>query len=292
MAELSGNKKYDLASYRFYVTAAGVKKALYQSNAISLKSIEQLILVIRKNTSPGDSLFTIDKLSLTKGTIEYPDKDAQASYRVYNGIDKHKTISSYKGKFNLYLNKIDDSPEISALAQYTFSPKQSLAIGDYKLNLTASSDNKVLTKDHLLTLGANTDKTVFFYSNKKKGDKISINHIVTDNRIRTSLYDHQINVINFIENTDFKSLKIYFVRSHENASNAKFKITAFKDKQAKISLLNNTYEIKVIAKKDNSDVLISTKSLTLSKTSGDIYLVLDEEEQANNQYKIIISAQK
>jgi hypothetical protein len=291
--EFSDNKSYDLGSYKIYLTSAGKKEVLFESDAISFKYTSRIVVAIRQNIGPGESPFTIDLISKSS-TKTYNDKTAGSEYRVFNAISEHKLLPLYKGEFDLHLSTIDDSPEISALTERKFSTSKKLKFGDYNMDLTPVGKTDVISKNHLLSLTPNSDKTVFFYLHVKIDDddetKVYVNHTVIDNDNSTSLYSHQMKILNFIDDDEITAIKVYFVKSNETIKDAQ-KVNAVRAKPALVTLLNNTYEINVIAQKDNSDIILAKQTLTLDKKSANMFLVLTENEKSTTGYELVLSKQ-
>lgn len=314
-SELSENQKIDQDGYIFYLTYAGSDEVLFTSEDINFPYASAYIFSIRENTGVGSSPFLLDIIS-TSSVTEYTDINAEASFRIFNGIvenDDLYDLSKYEGSFDFYINDVDDSPEVSALSFGQFSDSMAIASGDYSMNLVTSVSQNSMLNNHLLALSENTDKTVFFYlleeavDEDNDGDidedgngtidelKITLNSLVVDDNLSSSIYSHQMNVINLIDQDDiiddFSSIKIYFVRSDEIIATAEQYITASFANPSAVELLNNTYTVYVIGKLDNSDIILSSSELILNENSKDQFIILDKDVNSASGYRMSFNNQ-
>jgi len=307
-SEISQNIKFEQDDYIFYITSAGSSDILYQSDEISYPSTAQYVMVIRQNIGSGSSPFILDKVSSSSRVVEYPDADAEGKFRVYNGITHHQLLPSYQGVFDLHLDGIDTSAEISSLALGEFSHSFLTSFGDYSMSLTLEASDQTLVDNHLLTLDINSDKSVFFYLLEEDVDEdgdgdvdengdgyvdeieVTINSLIVNNNPYESIYDHQVNVINLVD--EFKSLDVYFVRSDETIETADYSTKAYYTTPHAITLRNNTYSVYVIAEEDSSELILATFELTLDETSQDLFLILEEDVDSATGYKMSFQNQK
>ena len=311
-SELSDNQKLAQDDYIFYITSTGNNEVLYTSQDISFPYAAEYIMVIRENTGSGSSPFALDKIS-TSSIVEYSDVNAEASYRVYNGIIEHELLADYEKSFDFHINSIDDSPEISALTFGQFSPSILTNSGDYSMSLVTSNDQSPIISNHLLPLNENTDKTIFFYLLEEAVDEdgdgdidedgdghideieIAVNSLVVDNNHNESIYSHQMKVINLIDQDeiidDFSSVKVYFVRSDEVIETADQSLTAIFANPSTVELLNNTYTVYIIGKLDSSDLIISSTLLTLDEESKDQFIILEKDTNSATGYKMTFANQ-
>lgn len=306
--ELSDNQKFDQDEYIFYITDAGQEEVLYKSQEISFPYSSQYIVSVRPFVSGDEATFVIDKISLSSITA-YPDADADASYRVFNAISEHELLPTYSGSVDFFLSGIDDTPEAADLAQHEFSEKLTVAKNDYSVSLTVAGTDEVLLNNHLLTLPENSNKTIFFYLDEENVDEdgdgnvdedgdgivdeveITINSLVVDNSIDQSIYDHQIKMINLVDNEDFSSIAFYFVRNDELIDTTPYKTTVSYGRSGEIDLVNNTYQVYAVASEDSSDIILSIEELVLDEDSGELFLVIEEDETTPSGYRLTYSNQ-
>lgn len=305
--ELSDNQKIDQDDYVFYITSAGSDVILYQSNEMSYNNVGQYVLVIRENKGSGTSPFTIDRISEYSGGKEFPDADSEARYRVYNGITKHDLQPQYEGLFDLHVDGYDESAEISSLALGEFSDTLLTDFGDYSIGLTIPDSNEVIIENHLLSLDINSNKSLFFYLLEEEVDedgdgdydedgdgyvdewKITINSLVVDNSLSESIYNHQIKVVNLVD--DFDYLYAYFVRSDETIESSSNYAKATYIIPKTINLINNTYTVNIIGKEDSTDLILATYELVLDENSRDSFLILEENSDSPTGYHILLTNQ-
>lgn len=311
-SELSDNQKTSQNDYIFYLTRAGSTEVLFTSQDIPFPYASEYIMVIRENTGVGSSPFILDKLS-TSTIVEYSDANAEASYRVYNGIIEHQLLADYQQTFDFHINGVDNSPEISTLNFGEFSQTSLVNSGDYSMSIVTSSTQSPLLSNHLLALSENTDKTVFFYLLEEAVDedgdgdidedgdgfidqtKVTINSLLVENSQSDSIYSHKMNVINLIDQDeivdDFSSIKVYFVRSDEVIETADQYLTATFANPSSVELLNNTYTIYIIGKLDSSDIILSSTELILDEESEDQFILLEKNANSATGYKMTFANQ-
>jgi hypothetical protein len=310
--EMTDNQKIAQSDYIFYLTSTGSTEVLFTSQGIAFPFASEYTLVIRENTGVGSSPFTLDKISTTS-IVEYLDTDAEASYRVYNGIIEHDLLPTYEKSFDFHINSIDDTPEISELAFGNFSPSILVNSGDYSMSLLTSNDQSPIISNHLLPLNENTDKTIFFYLLEEAVDEdgdgdidedgdghideieATVNSLIVDNSHSESIYSHQMNVVNLIDQDeiidDFSNIKVYFVRSDEVIETADQSLTATFANPSSVVLLNNTYTVYVIGKLDSSELILSSTELTLNEESKDQFIILEKSLDSATGYKMTFAKQ-
>jgi hypothetical protein len=306
-AEMSSNQKLEQSDYIFYLSSAGSTEVLYTSQAISFPYASEYILVIRPNMGVGTSPFTLDKVSTTS-IIEYPDTNAEASYRVYNGIIEHELLPDYVDTFDFHLDGTDNITDVSVLSFGKFSSSTITESGDYSMSLVTSNTQEPIISHHLLALNENTDKTIFFYLLEEAVDEdsdgdidengdghideiaITVNSLIVDNQPSESIYSHKISVINLIDQDeiidDFTSIKVYFVRSYEIIDTTEQYLTATFANPSTIELLNNTYTVYTIGKLDTSDIILSATELVLDEESNSQFMILEKESSSGTGYRV------
>ncbi|MGB1298355.1 MAG: hypothetical protein ACPG8A_08780, partial [Psychrobium sp.] len=166
-----------------------------------------------------------------------------------------------------------------------------------------------LLKNHLVTLKENVDRTVFFYLEEENVDhdgdgnvdenndgivdeiEITINSLVVDNSTHQGIYEHGVNIINFVDDEDFSTVNFYFVRSDEIIDTAANKKSVDFGEPQNILLLNNTYTIYAVAKRDSSDILLISQELILDEDSEEQFLILEEDAASASGYKLTLANQ-
>ncbi len=306
--ELSDNQKIDQGDYIVYLTLTTNDEILFQSSEIPFPYSSEYIMIIRENTGAGTSPFIIDKVSTSTAT-EYADSNAEAEFRIYNAIIEHDLLPAYQSNFDFYLNEVNETPEISSLAFGNFSETIRLDSGDYAMTLLTTNTNEEIIKNHLLALNENSDKTIFFYLLEQDVDadgdgdvdenndgivdeiEITINSLVVNNSQSESIYNHQFQVVNLIDNDDFTTFYVYFVRHDETIETAEQFLTAIYASPRSISLLNNTYNVYVIGREDTSDIILASLEITLDEESKDQFMILETDIHSPTGYKITLSNQ-
>jgi hypothetical protein len=179
-----------------------------------------------------------------------------------------------------------------------------LAKGDYSVDLVVGDGNELLLKNHLLSLGENSHKTAFFYIDEvavdddgdgdvdEDGDgnideiKLNVHSLVVSNSSRTSIYDHEIKMVNLVDSTDFGTFTIYFVRSDETIESAFYKKAVSFANSELVYLKNNTYQVYVVAKDNSSEIILNAFELVLDEESKEQFMVVEVDDTAPTGYKV------
>lgn len=316
--QLSDNQKYDQDGYKFYITTAGNTDVLFTSDDIDYAYPSQYVMVVRENTGSGNSPYGLDKVS-SSSIVEYLDTASEVKFRAYNAIKTYDDLvdyegytgvvnfdgfENYSGTVDIYVNGVDDEPEIAGLERGTYSETQVKNKGDYSLDLLIPSTSGSLLSNHLLSLAENTNKTAFFYLNienvdhdgdgdvDENGDGIvdeidlTIQSLVVDNSTRKSIYDHEIEMINLVDSDDFNFVKFYFVRSDETIETALYNRNAVYTQPESIILQNNTYQVFAIAEVDSSQIILESFELILDEESDELFLIVENDINAPTGYRI------
>jgi len=302
-ALMSDNQKLDQDDYVIYIKASGSDEILYQSNEMQFQYSGEYILIIRKNQGAGSSPFIIDIVS-TSASTEYPHANSEVEFQVYNGIIEHELLPSYASVFDFHIGAVDDSPEVSSLAFGEMSNTIQYDFGDYSINLQTPDSNEVIVENHLLSLNENSNKTVFFYLVEDDVDEdgdgdvdedgdgyvdeieITLKSLVVDNSQGEGIYNHEIEVINLIDDDDFTFVDVFFVQSDEIVDTADNLIRVPYASPKSINLLNNTYSVYVVGYDGSSEIIFNTFELTLDESDKDQFLILEQDINSVTGYKM------
>ena len=336
--EMAENEKIEQDDLIFYITLAGSDEVLFTSEDISFSFAAEYIMVVRENDGAGTSPYILEILSTSSAT-EFADTNAEAQYRVYNGIGQYTRSPSdsdssttpvvsddgagaeaYTGEFDFYIDGTDNTPKVSALAFGEFSDEIVSTSGDFAMSLVAPVADTIIAKNYLLSLPENTDATVFFYLLEEAVDEdgdgdvdednngivdeyeVSVHSLVVENSQSESIYSHEVNVINFIDEDeitdDFSNIKVYFVLNDEIIETAGQSVGAVFATPTSVQLLNNTYTVKVIGQEDGtgdgSFIVLSSSQLVLDEDSKDQFLILQKDNASTateTSYKAIFANQ-
>ena len=301
--QLSDNQKFEQDEYIFYITKSGTEDVLFTSDDIDYAYPSQYVMIVRENTGSGTSPYALDKMSNSSIT-EYLDRDSEAQFRAYNAIREHELIPNYTGTLDIYINGVDDEAEIQGLERGSYSATKVQDKGDYSLDLVIPNTTESLLSNHLLGLAENTNKTVFFYLNEEDVDldgdgnvdenndgivdeiEVTIHSLVVNNSTRESIYDHQIDMINLVDNDDFNFVKFYFVRSDETIETALYNRSAVYIQPESIYLQNNTYQVFAVADVDSSEVILSSFEMILDEESDELFLVVEADANEPTGYRV------
>lgn len=163
--ELSDNVKREEDQYIFYITSAGSTEVLFESAEVSYPFSSQYVVAIRPSEGAGQSPFVIDNIATTSIT-EYQAVDAEARFRIYNGMQINELLPEYSGQLNIDsdINSQSEETIISDLAISNFSQSFTVENGDYSLTVNNADDNVSLLQNQLLSMPENTDRSVFYLS--------------------------------------------------------------------------------------------------------------------------------
>ena len=291
-AQMSDNMKFEQEDYIYYITSSLSDEIIYQSDAVSYSSTSQYLMVVRDSLNQDTSALTLDWIK-NANTVEYPNTTAKAQLKVFNAIKNHDLLPNYQGDFDFHFGDVDDTPEFSSVSYGQLSDALIVKHADYSVELVSTVEQVSLINNHLLTLGKDVNKTAFFYlieqdvDNDNDGDvdengdgivdeiEVSIQSLVVNNSQRTSIYDHQLQIVNLVKNDKFTQVKFYFVKSNELIDSAKTKTTVNFGTADSVTLLNNTYMVYAIARVDDSAIILASEELTLDETSKELFLILD-----------------
>jgi hypothetical protein len=306
--QLSDNQKLDQDDYIFYITKAGSDEVLFTSSSIPFAYSSQNILIVRENTGAGTSPYVLDIMS-DSAVLNYVDNEAEARFSAYNAVANHELLPNYQEAFALHINGVDDTPVIAFLPYGEMSNALVLASGDYSVDLTNIEDNTPLLSNHLLSLIENTNKTLFFYAEQEyvdtdndgnideNGDgiidEIDVNlfSLMVENSSLTSIYEHEIEIVNLVQSDDFSQVTVFFVRPDETINTATYyRETNYKNTNS-ILLTNNSYQVFVVAEDNGSSTILNSFELILNEQSTEQFLILETNESSATGYKTTMFTQ-
>ncbi|MFC4700869.1 hypothetical protein ACFO4O_11915 [Glaciecola siphonariae] len=305
---LSDNNKLDEDQYTFYITEAGSSEILFESVEVSYPFSNQYILAIRPNFGADSTPFVIDNIGRTSNT-EYQSSNAQSQFRLYNGIEVNDLMPSYRGS-------IEVSAAMPLFADETFQVLTSnleageftdffiTENGDYEFNVKSGGTSDYLLQNQLISLPANAQRTLFYYTSEESvdedgdgdidenGDGIIdqteaiIQTLVVNNSNQTRLYDHEIKIINLVDDDEFSGVTFYFVQSDESIETASNRRTAGLATLQTLILRNNTYEVYAVANIDGREIILNSKLLTLDEDSREQFLIFEREPNSATGYEM------
>ena len=296
--QISDPVLFDVEDYKLYLTQTGSSEVIYESNIIEINSNYQYLLLLREESGPSESDFTVDLIN-NVSTINFSDKESKTELRLYNAIVEHELLPEFTGVIDIDVDGVAEDEVIEDLAQGTMSETLVLSASDYAMDIIPDGADLPIAENHFVSLNPNDDKTVFLYLTEEteevddEADETSvyINSLIVDNSNRVSLYDHEIKIINLVQNEDFDSISTYFVKSNETVDTADYSTTAFRAVPRSITLPNNTYDVSLIVTVNSSDLLLDFQTITLEADSGDRYLIIEEDEMSSSGYSMTLLEQ-
>lgn len=308
--ELSDSQEFAVGNYKYYITLTGSEEVLYESSPIVFGFTSQYILAVRENTTIGKSPYIIDFITTIGTTGSYQniladEADLTSKYRIYNGLTLSEYIPEYNESFDLHARLIadeeDETPEISALASHAFSDTIAVSPGDYVVNIKNTGTDISLVSNNQLELQPYTNRTSFIYLAEEEIESDDdaeeesfegvVRSLVVNNSTRNNVIDHQVNVINLVD--DFSLLSIYFVREGETTSSALFKMNSEYLNPQSINLLNYTYNIIAVSQVNGNRTIISSlHDVVLDKDSKEKFLIIEQKDPNVEVYTMSLHDQQ
>ncbi|TQV73707.1 DUF4397 domain-containing protein [Aliikangiella marina] len=296
--QISDVQRYDVESYKIYITATGSNAVVYESNTIDFNSNYQYLVVLREETGPSDSEYTVDVIT-NIFTSNFPDKESKTELRLFNGIIGHELLPEYTGVIDVNIDGTEESQSIEDLAIGTMSDTMIFSASDYSMDIIPNDLIEPIAENHFISLNPNDDKTVFLYLTEETEEvddapdetTVYVNSLIVENSNRVSLYDHEIKIINLVQDDDFDAIEVYFVRSNETVATADYKATASRASPRTVTLPNNTYDVSLIVQVNSSELLLDFQSITLDADSGDKYLIIEEDVESGSGYSMQLIGQ-
>ncbi len=286
-AEMTEDFRYDVEDYKIYLTENGSTEVLFESGEIPLLYTNQQVFTILPSYHNDDQLM-LNKISPTGSVTEYMEDSDVAKIKVYNAMDANDLLPEYTESMNFHLNDISETPLYSDIQRSQVSTTTTVDAGDYGMDITTVDNADKLTHSQILSLPDGSDRTIFFYLTEVEeaddGDDeteeettLYVNSLAVENEPMVGAYHHNIKVLNFVE--DYASVVVYFVGPDESISTTSNKLTNSRAITSSIDLINDRYDIFVIGKEDSSDVLLKTAQLDLTEDSGNLFLVIEQEDK-------------
>ncbi|MDO7084240.1 hypothetical protein WNY51_10315 [Pseudocolwellia sp. AS88] len=305
---LSDNQKFDQETYIFYLADVDTNEVLFESDEITFSYATQYIITVRANITEGGSPYTIDLIS-TSSITEYIDINSQSTFKAYNAIKTHELLPEYQGDVTLTLENLASTATTSVFSYGSFSEELVQESGDYSVMITNPDTGNVMIENHLLTLPEDSDKTIFFYIQEDSVDadgdgdidenndgqideiEITIQSLVVDNSNDSSIYDHKMTSVNFIDSDDFSLVRLYYVKNSELIDTTSNEQSVSYGDSSTITLLNNTYIVYVVAQDDSSELILTSFELILDEDSVPQYIILENDDSTATGYRATLADQ-
>lgn len=305
---LSDSLKVAQGDYIFYITTAGSEEVLFTSNSIPFYYASQNIMIVKENQGSGSSPYTLDKMS-DSTVIEYVDSESDAQISAYNAIASRDELPDYQEEVAIHISGVTDTPVIASLPYGELSNSLVMDSGDYSLDITTAVDNTPLLSNLLLSVLDNSNQTIFIYAEHEYVDddndgdidedndgqideiEVGIYTLAIENSLSSSIYAHEVEIVNLIQSDDFAMVDVYFVKQDETIDTATSSSEVNYTKNSAVILTNNTYQVFVVAKENNTSIILNTFDLTLDEESTDQFLVLEIDENSATGYKTTLFGQ-
>lgn len=305
--DLSDNIKLDQDKYIYYITVAGSSEVLYTSEDVNYPSVNQYVIAIRENQGVGGSPFTIDSIG-TNGVTNLDDVDSESQFTFYNAVEEDLvdgTLPNYQNELNIDVKRNGNIDFVfDNLKNGEFTNTITTSHGDYVFNVIEPTTSETYLSNALLTLEKNADNTVFVYGQKTPidddedgiidenedgivdGYETKIKSLVVANSTSGSIYSHSIKIVNLSDSDDFSRAKFYFVQNDETIDTATYSASVLEEKTGSVTLINNTYDVYVIAVIDDNDVILDVYNLQLNEESKDQFLIFKANPAALSGFQM------
>jgi len=292
---LSENFRIDEDQYKVYITLSGSADVLFTSDEINYAFGGQYLIAIRDNQGVGGSPFVVDNISNSSIT-QYDALESTANVSVFNGLNNNDLVTGYDAKIDVTISGVTAIPNIDALDYGEFSDAFEVDSGDYRFSVSNDTNGEVFLQNRILSLPQNTNRTLFLYWTEEEVDDDNdgnvdenddgivdeirpvISSLVVNNSDRSRLYDKELTLLNLVNSDDFSVVSFYFVKSDEIIETAENSRNLIQGNSSSIVLLNNTYQIFVVATIDNNDIILDELTLTLNEDSKDQFLILEHSD--------------
>ncbi|MFW8591545.1 hypothetical protein ACOI22_12135 [Glaciecola sp. 2405UD65-10] len=300
---LSDNFRIDEDQYKIYITLSGSSEVLFTSDEINYAFGGQYLLAVRENQGVGGSPFVVDNISNSSIT-QYDALESTANVSIFNGLNSNDLVADYDAKIDITINGVTAIPDIDALEYGAFSEAYVVDSGDYRFSVANDTNDEIFLENRILSLPQNTNRTLFLYWTEEEVDDDNdgivdededgivdeirpvITSLVVDNSDRSRLYDKELLLLNLVNSDDFSVVSFYFVKSDEIIETAENSRNVIQGNASSLILLNNTYQVFVVASIDNNEIILDELSLTLDEDSTDQFLILEHSDVNSSGYAL------
>ncbi|GIU19368.1 MULTISPECIES: DUF4397 domain-containing protein [unclassified Shewanella] len=271
----SNEQMFDTGEYVLYLTESGKTAPIFTTATLELTANTVYKLIVRNSFGPGVPKLTVDNVDSTGSPEQYSNIDANAEYRLFNGLTNTDMI-------NAELVSHQESQYLYELSQNQLTEFKAIGYNDYGVSISDSATSDVLANNLLVTFNQDESKSIVLYEDElgeTKGMTITHDH-------RPRAFEHQINLANLV--ADFDELTIYFVRSSETIESAEYKLSGLAFTElGNISLPSDDYEISVVFKDDNDTLtLVYQSDVVPFSQAGNYTMVLNSDDSQPLGYRL------
>ncbi|WP_299805749.1 hypothetical protein [uncultured Shewanella sp.] len=271
----SNEQMFDTGDYVLYLTESGKTSPIFTTATLELTANTVYKLVVRNSFGPGVPKLMVDNVDSTGSPEQYSNIDANAEYRLFNGLNKTNMVDAE-------LVSHQESQYLYELSQNQLTEFKAIGYNDYGVSISDSTTSEVLANNLLITFNQDESKSIVLYEDELGGTKgMTITH---DHRPRA--FEHQISLANLV--ADFDELTIYFVRSSETIESAEYQISGIEFTElGSISLPSDDYEISVVYKDDNDTLtLVYQSDVVPFNQAGNYTMVLNRDDSQPLGYRL------
>ncbi|QFU24514.1 DUF4397 domain-containing protein [Shewanella eurypsychrophilus] len=266
----------DTGDYVLYLTEPGAVEPIYITAALSLSSETVYKLVIRDSFGPGTPNITIDNVDSTSGADNYSNVEANAEFRLFNGLSEH-------GNLDVLVSNNGNDIALKGIELGQSTAFQSVDFDDYGVTITQSESQALLANNLLVTFNQDETKSMLLYQDEAE----QIKGLTLVHDLRPRAYESLINFANLVHS--FDDLSIYFVAEDETIDSAEYKIDGVDFAEDESLLLpTGYYEVSVVYEDDNSNLTLLYQSELMSFDDSQYTLALYEDQMQALGYQLTV----
>jgi len=305
---ITENNKVEQDQYVVYITASGSNEVLFESEEISFFTGAQYILVARPNEGIGGSEFVLDVATNTR-VVEFEAESSVANISVYNGLNFNDLVPDFDAVIDFSISGRTSIPLVEGVPYAGISDTFVVESSDYRLSVFNNSTQEPLLQNRLISAPQSSDQTVFLYWTDEAVDddddgivdenedgiidelKPIVSSLVIENSNRSRLFDKELVLLNLLNTDDFPLVTFYFVEDNEIIDTTDNERSVVLGGATSIILLNNTYQLFVVAEIDNNDIVLFESTVVLEDDTDDLFLILEDSLTSPSGYEVRIVSQ-
>ncbi len=266
----------DTGDYVVYLTEPGLLTPVYTTATLSLTSETVYKLIIRDSFGPGSPDVTIDNVDSTSGADNYANIEANAEFRLFNGLSGYGTV-------DVKVTNNGTHVEMKGIELGQSTAFQPVGFDDYGVTITESESQQLLANNLLVTFNQDESKSMLIYQD---GDG-QIKGLTQVHDLRPRAYESLISFANLVD--DFDDLSLYFVAENETIESADYKIDGIEFAEiASLILPLGDYELNVVHEDDNGNLTLLYQSGTLQFDASQYALALYQDSEQSLGYRVAV----
>lgn len=266
----------DTGDYLVYLTEPGSLVPVYTTATLSLTSQTVYKLIIRDSFGPGSLKVTIDNVDSTSGADNYANIEANAEFRVFNGLSEHSAV-------DIKVSNNGSNVEMENIALGQSTDFQAVDFDDYGVTITDTESQQLLANNLLVTFNQDESKSMLIYQDAEG----QVKGLTQTHDLRPRAYKSEISFANLVH--DFDELSLYFVADSETIDSAEYKIDGVELADiAYLTIPLGDYELNVVHEDDNGNLTLLYQSQTLQFDGSQYALALYQDTEQSLGYRVAV----